>query len=223
MNLEEVWRIREERVYPSLFGGNRRGIFTLSQSIFQDRFGQTDVDPRWLFLGVFEFAPTSTRPFWVYVTSGHSNPWDEVSGTIIPNGPSGTGIEFLLAATEQGDWAIREVLGLLAFDLLLRAGRYPGKPPLTDGDRIPLRAPINGDPDCVLRNILVSFAGQAWPGFNLPSGVVRILTLVGVSDAEVLYAKSTGSHALAEALSSSGFYPITNTHRQSLFQSGAGV
>jgi len=215
MNLEEVWRIREEQVYPSLFGGTSRGIFTLTQALFQDRFGQTDVDPRWLFLGFFEFAPTSKRPFWIYVTSGHSNPWDEAPGVFTPNGPSGTGVEFLLATTEQGEWAIREVLNLLAFDLLLRAGRYPGKPPLADGDRIPLRAPINGDPACVLRNILISFVGEIWPGFSLPSGAVRFLTLVGVSDAEVFFAKTAGSDALAAALSAKG-YSVTDTRRQSL-------
>jgi Suppressor of fused protein (SUFU) len=104
----------------------------------------------------------------------------------------------------------------LAFDLLLRAGRFPGKPPLADGDRIPLRAPINGDQACVLRNILVSLAGETWPGFSLPSGEVRFLTLVGVSDAEVAYAKTGGAGALAAALSVKGYYPVTDTPRQSL-------
>jgi hypothetical protein len=32
MNLEEVWRIREEQVYPSLFVGTGRGIFTFIAS-----------------------------------------------------------------------------------------------------------------------------------------------------------------------------------------------
>jgi hypothetical protein len=217
VNLEEVWRIREEQVCPSLFGGTGRGIFTLSEGVFQGRFRQIDVDPRWLFLGVFEFAPTTTRPFWIYVTSGHSNPWNEAPGSFVPDGPSGAGVEFLFATKEQGEWAIRQVLNLLAFDLLLRAGRYPGKPPFADGDRIPLRSPVNNDPACVLRNMLVSFAGETWPGFNLPSGAVRFLTLVGVSDAEVSYAKTAGSEVLATALSANGYYPVTDTHRQSLF------
>ena len=29
-----------------------------------------DIDPRWLFLGVFEFAPALNRPSWLYVISG---------------------------------------------------------------------------------------------------------------------------------------------------------
>ena len=217
MNLEEVWRIREEEIYPSVFGGASRGIFTLSEAIFQDHFKQTDVDPRWLFLGLFEFAPTTERPFWIYVTSGHSNPWNEAPDTCAPTEPSGTGVEFLLVTNEQGDWAIRQLLSLLAFDLLLRAGRYPGKPPLADGDRIPLRNPINGDPACMLRNILVSFAEDTWPSFNLPSGTVRFLTLMGVSDAEISYAKTAGSGALITALSAEGCYPVTDVRRQSLF------
>ncbi|WKA31717.1 suppressor of fused domain protein [Bradyrhizobium roseum] len=215
MTLEEIWRIREEEVYPSLFGGTSRGIFTLTQVEFRDRFGQTDVDPRWLFLGVFEFAPTRKRPFWVYVTSGHSNPWDDAPGVYAPNRPSGTGVEFLLATTEQGEWAIREVLNLLAFDLLLRTNRFAGKPPLADGDRIPLRAPINGEPTCVLRNFLISSVGETWPGFNLPSGIVRFLSLVGISDAEVQFAKTAGSNVLAAILNAEG-YLVTDTRRQSL-------
>ncbi len=70
-----MWRIREEEIYPRLFCGMGKGIFTLSQALFQERFKQKDIDPRWLFLGVYEFEPTVATPFWVYVTSGHSNPW----------------------------------------------------------------------------------------------------------------------------------------------------
>jgi hypothetical protein len=46
VDLEEVWRIREEEVYPKLFGSVSRGIFPLTQELFSRRFGQQDVDPR---------------------------------------------------------------------------------------------------------------------------------------------------------------------------------
>ncbi|TIW07250.1 MAG: suppressor of fused domain protein, partial [Mesorhizobium sp.] len=54
MDLEEVWRIREEKIYPTLFGGEQRGIFTLSSELFAQRFGVKEIDPTWPFYGVFE-------------------------------------------------------------------------------------------------------------------------------------------------------------------------
>ena len=95
MGLEEVWRLSEERVYPTLFGPVGRGIFSLTQELFGKRFGQRDVDPRWLFLGVFEFPPTPERSSWLYVTSGYSNPWNEEPEAYNPAGESGFGLSSL--------------------------------------------------------------------------------------------------------------------------------
>lgn len=58
-SLEEVWKYREETLLPALFGAVARGIFPLEAALFADTFGQADIDPRWLHLGVFEFAPTA--------------------------------------------------------------------------------------------------------------------------------------------------------------------
>lgn len=75
MDLEQVWKIREEEIYPSFFGPTSRGIFPLELALFTGQFRQSNVDPRWLHYGVIEFAPISSRRSWLYVTSGHSNPW----------------------------------------------------------------------------------------------------------------------------------------------------
>ena len=218
MDLEEVWRIREEDIYPRTFGTRGTGIFALSQALFQTRFKQADIDPRWLFLGVFEFAPTEARPFWIYVTSGHSNPWEAKFDGTDADGPSGAGVEFLLAITQQGEWAINTLLNLLAFDLLLRARRYPGRLPLSEGDRIPLRAPINGDPACSIRNVLVTHASDYWPGFTLPSGPVEFLAMTGATDQEIDFAKMEGTPSLVAALKSNGYYPVTDAVRPSLIK-----
>ena len=89
MDLEEVWRIREEDIYPSIFGGEGRGIFMLEPELFKQKFGIAEVDPRWLFSGVFEYGPTPERPYWLYVTSGHSNPWEQKEDAYDPEGESG--------------------------------------------------------------------------------------------------------------------------------------
>jgi len=218
MDLEEVWRLREEKVYPTLFGPAGRGIFPLTQELFSGRFDQRDVDPRWLFLGVFEFPPTPDRSSWLYVTSGHSNPWHEEPEAYEPTGESGSGIEFTFTVSERGDWAIEILQSMLAFDLLLRADRFPNGQPLSVHDRIPLRQPINGRPDCEIRNVIMVEPEHIPPEFFLPSGRVLFAGFTGVTDPELTFAKANGSEALISRLREVGHHPITNPHRPSLIR-----
>ena len=215
MDLEEVWRFREEEIYPALFGQNQRGIFTLDQELFKHRFNQSDIDPRWLFYGIIEFAPTPTRPSWLYVTSGHSNPWEEEPDDYDEAGVSGAGVEFTFATSEQGDWAIRLLQSMLAFDLLLRAGRFPGAKPLRPGARVPLGGPMSGNPECLLRNVVVTegFADS----FQLPSGRAQFFGLTAITDAERAEAKQTCSAELIARLRNAGYHPVNNPARPSLF------
>jgi Suppressor of fused protein (SUFU) len=216
LDLEGVWRAREEEVYPSLFGIDRRGIFPLTQELFTTRFGQAYVDPRWLFYGVFEFAPTHDRASWLYVTSGHSNPWDQDPREYDPQGESGAGVEFTFAVSEQGDWAIEALQNMLAFDLLLGAGLFPGRERFSLHDRIPLRAPINGDHDCQIRNLVLVEREDGAQGFSLPSGEVILVGFTGITDTELEFAKVNGSDALLEKLRPAGAHPVTNPHRQAV-------
>lgn len=216
MNLEIIWKIREEEVYPALFGPVRRGIFPLTQELFMDRLGQSNVDPRWLFHGVFEFAPTSTRSSWLYVTSGYSNPWDQDQADYDAEGESGAGVEFTFEASEQGDWAVKTLQHMLAFDLLLGAGRIAGAECLSLHDRIPLRAPINGKPDCQVRNLILVGREDGPKEFRLPSGEVILVGFTGITDAELAFAKANGSPALIEKLRTAGYHPVTNPGRLSL-------
>lgn len=216
MDLERVWKICEEEVYPTLFGPISRGIFPLTQQLFEERFGQIDIDPRWLFHGVFEFAPTADRPSWLYVTSGYSNPWEQEGADYDPEGESGAGVEFTFAVSEQGDWAIRTLQHMLAFDLLLGVGRYAGADRFSLHDRIPLRAPLNGQPNCQLRNLILVEREDGPQEFSLPSGQVILVGFTGMTDAELGFAKTHGSLALIEKLRAAGYHPVTNPNRKSL-------
>jgi Suppressor of fused protein (SUFU) len=216
MDLEEVWRIREEEVYPALFSSRGRGIFTLPPSIFDKIFGQA-IDPRWPFYGVFEFAPVEERTHWIYVTSGYSNPWEQEPEEYDATAESGAGVEFLLQTSEGGDWAIRRLQHLLAYDLLLSAGRYPDRPPLIEGTRIALRAPINGEDGCLVRNMVAVEPEGVPTGFSLPSGKVEFLAFTGATDAEIEFAKQNRSAKLIEALRAAGYHPVTNPRRPSLY------
>jgi hypothetical protein len=215
VDLEEVWRLREQEVYPALFGPVGRGIFPLTLELFSRRFGQADVDPRWLFLGVFEFPPTAQRKSWLYVTSGYSNPWDQDPAAYDSKAESGAGVEFTLAVSEQGDWAIETLQAMLAFDLLLAAGRFPNGQPLSLHDRIPLRGPLDGRAECEIRNLIMVEIEDGAGEFSLPSGKVLLVGFTGVTDSELAFAKAKGSPALIDRLRNGGHHPVTNPRRRS--------
>lgn len=216
MDLEEVWRIREEEVYPSLFGSVERGIFPLTQELFSKRFGQSDVDPRWLVHGVLEFAPTPGRPSWLYATSGYSNPWEEEPDQYDANGESGSGVEFTFEVSEQGDWAIEALQSMLAFDILLGVGRFPGAERFSLHDRIPLRGPINGNDNCLIRNLVLVERENGPQEFALPSGEVILVGFTGITDTELAFAKARGTPALLDKLRLNGAHPVTNPSRGSV-------
>jgi hypothetical protein len=216
MDLEEVWRFREEVVYPQFFGGQQRGIFVLTGELFTKRFGRREYDPRWLAHGVIEFGPTEERPFWLYVTSAYSNPWEQTPEDYDPTGPSGSGVEFLFATTEQAGWAIAYLSNMLAFDILLSVGHFEGRGPFEEFDTIPLRSPINGKEPCLIRNAIVSRPESLPMEFVLPSGRVEFLTFTGVTDNEIAFAKENSSEALIDRLRAAGFYPVTDPRRSSI-------
>jgi hypothetical protein len=213
VDLEEVWRIRDEEIYPSLFGGEWKGIYALRPQLFENVFGRFEIDPSWLHCGVFEYAPTEAQPFWLYVTSGNSNPWDDEPEAYDPQGRSGAGIEFLFASTVQGAWAISLLTKLLAYEILLSVDHFPSSETLAPGHRIALNAPINGRTECALRNVFVSQPDVLPTGFSLPSGQVDFLTFTGATDSEISFAKENSTAALIDVLRSKGAFPVTDPTR----------
>ncbi len=139
---EEAWEFREGKLYPGHFGPKQQGIYVLDGELFTNVFRQDSFDPRWLTHGVFEFEPTEKRPSWVYVSSGLSNAWETDSPE--PNAPSGLGCEFVFQSPAQSRWALLLLQRMVAFQLLLAAGRFSGRGLLEIWDRIPLRSPIDG-------------------------------------------------------------------------------
>lgn len=209
---ERVWEDREECVFPRLFGPEPRGIFTLSPLIFLETFKQPSFDPRWIHYGVVEFRPTTIRSSWLYVTSGMSNAWEDDEPDA--DGPSGFGCEFVFETTEQGEWAILRLQHLMAFQILLENGCYPGRDPLTPYDRIPLRASITPEPSDLRWLILappVSFASR----FELASGWVELYQAFGATEEEATYAREHGGDKLVEILTRVGGFPVTDPRRKS--------
>ena len=209
---EDAWRIREETLYGQLFGDAGDQIHVLSFEKFDYPFGQTEVDPRWLTHGVLVFPPDARSPHWRYVTSGLSNAWEDA--TPDPNGPSGLGVEYVMTTAAREEWALNVTLNMLAYQLLLAAGRY-GEPSLIGvHHRVPLNGPIDGE-DSVLTHILFGPADDLGEQ-QLPTGSFRFLHLVGISAAEKEHAREHGGDALLELLQQQAAYPLTDARRASL-------
>ncbi len=215
MDLEEVWRIREEEVYPRLFGPVSRGIFTLDQSVFE-RFGEVQVDPRWHTYGVFEYGPHGGRESWVYVTSAHSNPWEVEPQDYDPEGDSGAGIEFVLETEAQGDWAIVLLRNMLAFDLVLASGQMGNRPTLGLHDRVPIRAPLDGRDETTLTSLMIIRPTGFEAEFSLPSGRGGFMEFVGITEDEASFARAEGGGSLIERLEAAGAAPVTRLARASV-------
>jgi len=209
---ERVWADREEKIYPSLFGPDSKGIYPLSAEILTGTFGQASIDPRWLHYGVFQFAPSRIRRSWLYVTSGMSNDWESDSPD--PKGFSGLGCEFILETVTESQWAILRLLHVMAFQILLAHQRYPGREMLVAYDRIPLKAPLVGDSK--LTFLIVAPPVGVPATIQLESGVFEFFHLAAATESEAKYARENGGPELLRFHSLAGLHPVINPERNEL-------
>jgi Suppressor of fused protein (SUFU) len=156
-------------------------------------FKQELIDPRWLTEGVFECPPSGARQNWLYVSSGLSNSWNADSRK--PNELSGLGCEFILECPHQSRWALLLLRRMVAFQILLSCGGYPGKGPLQIWDRIPLRAPIDRSLSALNCVLLIPSPSFGEPQ-QLPSGRFQFMQFVGITDDEAEYARENGGDKL---------------------------
>ncbi|HKQ77558.1 MAG TPA: suppressor of fused domain protein [Blastocatellia bacterium] len=210
---EKIWEYREEIIYPELFG-KLEGIYALTANTFLKTFGQESYDPRWLFYGVFISSPSAKRNSWLYVTSGMSNPWDDESPN--PSRLSGLGCEFVFETVEKADWAILQVQNIMAYEILLSCGRFEGRDPIGFYDRMTLRSSIKPGFDSAIRNIMACPPVGYPATFNLESGEVEFVALVGITDDEAQYARENEGEKLVELLTRAGAFPITDPARKSV-------
>lgn len=203
-------------MYPRLFGNSSRGIFTLEADMFKQTFGLHEIDPRWLCLGVFEFAPTPSRNSWLYVTSGASTPWETAPEEYSSNEFSGLGVELVLEVPQQADWAINTLRRLLAYHLLTCLRYLDQNPPMDYGHRIPAGGPINADARSKLTIFAIAKPTHYADSAQLDSGRFHFLHVVGITERERDYAKRHCTADLIAKLESNGAYPVTNAARTSI-------
>ena len=215
MDLTHINEARELKIYPQLFGKQKRPIFDMLPEVFA-AYGDHEIDPRWLSHGVMEFEPNDDRPTWLYVTTGYSNPWGQSSDDWDPDGESGAGVEFILETNEQTNWPVTRLQSLLAFDMLAAAGMLgEDSEPLAFHDIMPLNYPVDGSEDGQIKT-MVLVAPEVAEGFQLPSGNVALAQFVGLSDAERDFAAEFGLEHLTDKLRGAGHWPRTVPDRESV-------
>ena len=211
---EDCWADRDEVEYPKLFGAISEEVFTLEQTGALEAWMESDLaqvqelDPNWGPMGVRVAPPSEQFPYWSYVTSGLSNPFTLAPGVEVdPEGPSGIGYEMVIHTPEEAKWPVLRLLDMMAYNLVcMRA--------FAMGHRYPVEGTLDGSPECKL-NGFVFVTDPARPThFQLESGKVQLLTLVGVTKNEMAFSRSNGMERLMAKLVAAGTGYITHTTRE---------
>ena len=204
-DLESVWEHREDIVYKSTFGDMGQGIFTLPLESFAP-----DAQPGlwWGHAGVCESAPNDKHATWIYVTSGLSNPWDDDPAEYGNNTYSGLGAEFVIETGERAKWAVTMLHKMMAYELNLAMS---GKPLLAVGGRIGGGGPFF--PDSTINTFLITSPEHYTSSFQVDSGRVDFLHFLGITPAELDFAKANTSQALLDRLKSQGAATVTDLKR----------
>ena len=210
---EAVWRQREEIVYPSLFGPLSNKMCTLSARWFES-MGFKEIDPRWLTHGVLESPPNASRESWLYVTTGLSNPWGVDPAEVQRDQYSGLGFEFFMQTSAEAPWAVDSLSFLMAMQILA-AQELIGGGLLEPYDRIPLGRSIDGTPHGLVRNVFVVPPEHILARVPLDSGVFDLMLCVGITDAELQFARAQDGQGLQQLLIHHGCLPITEATRSS--------
>lgn len=215
MDVTHINEARELKIYPELFGKQKRPIFEMMPEVFA-AYGDHEIDPLWLQHGVMEFEPTDDRPTWLYVTTGYSNPWNVPSDQWDEDGESGTGVEFMMETDEQSNWPVTRLQSLLAFDMLAAAGKLgEDAEPLAFGDIMPLNYPVDGSDESRIKAMILA-APDVAEGFKLPSGNVALAEFVGITEDEQKFAAEFGMEHLTDKLRNAGHWPRTLPGRDSV-------
>jgi hypothetical protein len=215
----EIWREREEKKYPTLFGTLPDTVIPLPEKALQDILGSDKkILEEWKHYAVIEIPPNEHHTDWLYVTTALSQPWNiDNEDDLNPNGPSGTGMELVLRAPERSGWAVDVLHRLTAYQIGVASKVLAKGKIFTYNDWMPLNGPIDpGSPFSRVRGMLITTPRDFNPEFRLKSGMVKLLQIVGITGDEVAYLLNMGAAPLEELLYEYGAAPVTNPLRESI-------
>lgn len=215
---EEIWRKREEEIYPALFGTLPDTVIPLSVETFRAIIGyEKEIDPSWLHYAVIEVEPNEKHTDWIYVTSAFSQPWKaESEAELDHNAYSGMGYEMLLRTPERASWAVDVLHRLGAYQIGVYSELMKGKL-FQWHDWMPLNGPLNPQtPDSAVRGMFITRPRDLRDRFELPSGQVDLLQIVGITGPELAYGLFKGFDRLENLLYEAAAAPTTNPARSSI-------
>ena len=207
---EISWEERENEVYPIVFGTLPDEIYTIPSDIFSKTYRFPSYDPRWLYTGVIELKPTSSRSSWLYITSGLSNEWVDTKDEV-----SGAGVEFVIETFERSSWAIQILHKIMAYNLILFTGEKGLSSSLQYNLLIPINYPFTDNKKAQVKHLITTKPDHYPDSFSLISGSVKFLHLVGVTHKEVEYAKQKSMKMIIDHLKKKQIYPFTDPYRDS--------
>lgn len=212
---EQVWNTRDDEVYREVFGVEDRKRYPAWPEIYEQELQIPPVVGGWLHHTVVEVTRTDGGGK-LYATSGLSNPWNLDAPGVDPGGMSGVGFELMLETEGHAPWAIHLLHKLMAIELLVATGRIEGAELFEYGNHVPLGGPITNPEPSELTWLMLDPPRSALPQFELPSGRVDLMQVVGMTAGEQKFAMEKGNMALTDLLQRHTPYPLVDPLRGSL-------
>jgi hypothetical protein len=159
-------------------------------------------------VSIVVYPPTESTPYWLYVTSGLSNPWfGEGDGEV-----SGFGHELVLKTKEPGRWQFRLLRRLASYVLT-----YSGT--LQPGVMLQFDMPLFYSDRSAMDGILIWYLDEAVECiYDLPSGKFGIFLVLGImsDEADFVRSFSDGCWCMQQLLRNAGHDQITDPFRESI-------
>jgi hypothetical protein len=161
-------------------------------------------------ISIVAHEPVKERPYWIFASSGLSNPWFGQNEDV-----SGFGCELLVKTTTPGRWVIK-LLRRLVYYIISGSGT------LSPGVMLKLDAPLFAGETANLGGVIVWYADEA-PDciYQLPSGQFGIFSVIGIAEDESDFVESVdqyGCWCIQQILREAGYEQRTEPTRPSVMK-----
>lgn len=160
---------------------------------------------------ILAHPPSGTRDYWIYITSGLSNPWFQEK----PEEVSGFGCELMLKSTHASLWPIRQLRRMCSYLMTYKGTLSPGLV-------LEMKSPYAVPHPSLLTNMAIWYADEA-PDclYQLPSGIFGVFCAIGITEDEARYAESSGEYGtwcIQQVLRNTSIGQLSNETRQSVMK-----
>jgi len=161
-------------------------------------------------INIVAHQPNEIRPYWIFASSGLSNPWFGQSEDV-----SGFGCELVLKTKNPGLWTIR-LLRRLIFYIISGGGT------LSPGVMLKIDAPLFAEGNESLGGIVVWYLDEAPDTvYELPSGRFGIFSIIGIAADECDFVESVdkyGCWCIQQLIREAGYEQLTEPKRPSMMK-----